>query len=1357
MISATIQKAAETISRLDALRKKMAVDAHLKKKRTAQHNRQRIREREAAEKLIERVLQPFFVDQITSAAAALAATVAPEGTKVFCPTGPGGGVDATCGRGGKQTAQSSWNVSTGDVTFTRLSHEKPGDFSYKPSKEETEKEILSKWHTIAGRTDVTLKDLAKAAGAPDGTEVSIGSVGKSKTLYVHAKGPGIVQFSRVVERDREGKFRIGNDIIVLEEKERSKGLGTTLFASQVENASALGVDYIKCEATHNPRSKKIGGYYTWPRLGYDGSLDTDMLEPFSKESLPDNLKEAKRVSDLMKTPEGRGWWKDNGRTMLLKFDVAEGSQSRKVLNEYVAAKFGSEGRKSSGDDGRRRDHFGRDLGQPGSNAKSTQQSLPIIFNPAHWSQKLVDTLYPAMVKIAVVGMDGEMRRMGLQIKRGFASTKVFCPTGPGGGVDATCSRGGKQQQTQTPQFKAWFGDSKVVTKDGDPKNTFDLPESKVLTVYHGRDTEFSEFDKGKASKTAMYGGGFYFTEDRSVAESYSGGKEGKRDVVEAFLRIEKPFDADKTRVSGEELGLPKELLALAKKEDKWQTFERWQEEFWEPDGVVGAFAKVKANPVAVAFADSLRARYGKNENVDVLIKEFLREGVQNLGYDGITHVGKGGAGAVGQGDDHRVWIAFEPNQIKSATNNSGEFSTESNNIYKATGLQTKVFCATGPGGGVDATCSRGGAGIPEAVFTNATVSEIKDVVVGVQDEMTRQYKLPSFGGVKVQSNSGFYHDSDTNIISIPKRIAEVSKEEADRLCDADARALNAIEGGLYGTLVHEFGHAVDRQVLKHLPIDKGDEYFEQTKRWHQSIVVSGYGSKNRAEWVAEQFLAEKIGRTKPLLLPYLQSLQSYIPDTNPKIKKQHLPLSKSTATDLLSGLDDSGGLLDMAVLSTPYGPVDMGFLFEYPDWMKQAISEFLAETFSQPYWDELNKTTLGDIETYLQEGIRDGWSIEKMANEMVPQLLETGRYAKIRGRNIARTEAGHALNGARSMGIDSVIEELQGTGLDIQKLWHSVLGTTTRDTHRAIHGVPADQDGMWTLAGVRCRWPGDVVLPASERCNCQCTIESAFGMSDSEARDLIQGYEGPMAEASWSKLRTKVFVSTKCGGPGGTPGPCPEGGTETKPTGKPKKPKVVKPAEDGEEPAKTEGVKKFKNGKEAEEVLAKSAKQWMDGPADDYFANKAVKAYAGTSDSFRINDCLRQKCGDKGLSSKAEELKKTIDKASFPESIESHRSINPKTREERDGILAFFEKNVGQSFVDSAFVSTTANKDYAKKWSKGSMVEPITVAVHVKKGSKAIYIPQDIGKEWEVLIQSGSKFRVKSVSGGNVVMELENE
>jgi bifunctional DNA-binding transcriptional regulator/antitoxin component of YhaV-PrlF toxin-antitoxin module len=226
-------------------------------------------------------------------------------------------------------------------------------------------------------------------------------------------------------------------------------------------------------------------------------------------------------------------------------------------------------------------------------------------------------------------------------------------------------------------------------------------------------------------------------------------------------------------------------------------------------------------------------------------------------------------------------------------------------------------------------------------------------------------------------------------------------------------------------------------------------------------------------------------------------------------------IKTSTASEYLQGSPD---LLQEVVFDTMSGRVSMGFLAEFPQWMQDAIEELLDETFQQDFWAQVNETTLADIEQFIRQGLQDGWSIDRIAREMAPNLVEQGQYAIRRGKLIARTETTTALNSARSTGIDAVKEEVRGQ-VPIKKVWLSVLGTTTRDDHANLDGVPEDVDGMWELAGLRIRWPGDSVLPPEERCNCQCTLVSEFGLTDIEAQRLISEYQQRIAKMAWRGLQ----------------------------------------------------------------------------------------------------------------------------------------------------------------------------------------------------------------------------------------------
>ena len=71
---------------------------------------------------------------------------------------------------------------------------------------------------------------------------------------------------------------------------------------------------------------------------------------------------------------------------------------------------------------------------------------------------------------------------------------------------------GPKDQTQTPEFKKWFGDSKVVDKNGEP-----------LIVYHGTTHNFDSFTKERGNTENDFGKGYYFTNGaEDVSENYAG-------------------------------------------------------------------------------------------------------------------------------------------------------------------------------------------------------------------------------------------------------------------------------------------------------------------------------------------------------------------------------------------------------------------------------------------------------------------------------------------------------------------------------------------------------------------------------------------------------------------------------------------------------------------------------------------------------------------------------------------------------------------------------------------------------------------------------------------------------------------
>jgi hypothetical protein len=175
----------------------------------------------------------------------------------------------------------------------------------------------------------------------------------------------------------------------------------------------------------------------------------------------------------------------------------------------------------------------------------------------------------------------------------------------------------KPVDTTSPQFKAWFGDSKATWDDGVPR-----------VFYHGTSAEFDSFtSKGEATGNAIF---FSTDPGPDGAGGYSNAGDGK--IIPAYLKIEKPFNfRDESAMAdfANYLGLDQERI-------KW----------WQGD------------PEAEAYHAALTGKWDYIESPE--FQSFLSA----KGYDSF-YVIENGTTNIG---------VKSPTQIKSATSNTGEFS-----------------------------------------------------------------------------------------------------------------------------------------------------------------------------------------------------------------------------------------------------------------------------------------------------------------------------------------------------------------------------------------------------------------------------------------------------------------------------------------------------------------------------------------------------------------------------------------------------------------------------------------------------------------------------------------------------------
>jgi hypothetical protein len=200
----------------------------------------------------------------------------------------------------------------------------------------------------------------------------------------------------------------------------------------------------------------------------------------------------------------------------------------------------------------------------------------------------------------------------------------------------------------TPEFRRWFGDSKVVDENGEP-----------LVVYHGGfDALGSEQGELKPGVGGRFGAGIYLAPDKSTAEAYAG-PHGSA-VTALFVRIEKPLLVYAGGTSTEAALLDalapfssrsrgQMLRELRHDQDRSRTLDRYR------------------SPV---YLDS--------------VERLVRE----AGFDGIfvTNHSRGAAPKERYFDRVRHFISeivvFDPKQLKSATANVGTYDPEDSDMRR---------------------------------------------------------------------------------------------------------------------------------------------------------------------------------------------------------------------------------------------------------------------------------------------------------------------------------------------------------------------------------------------------------------------------------------------------------------------------------------------------------------------------------------------------------------------------------------------------------------------------------------------------------------------------------------------------
>ncbi|MEG2031349.1 MAG: hypothetical protein RR376_11965 [Janthinobacterium sp.] len=179
--------------------------------------------------------------------------------------------------------------------------------------------------------------LARLAGAPDGSQITVSrGAGGADTVNLQVKNALFKYPSEyfIINSGGELRFELAVDSIYVREEFQDQGIGVRSVMLSIFQAKELGFHSVTLFAAGSATNRGMFfGYHVWPTLGFDAPLTGQI-----SGKLPQALQGCVRLSDIMRTDEGRDWWYDNGVALELSFELEDDSVSWQLLNEYAEGK-----------------------------------------------------------------------------------------------------------------------------------------------------------------------------------------------------------------------------------------------------------------------------------------------------------------------------------------------------------------------------------------------------------------------------------------------------------------------------------------------------------------------------------------------------------------------------------------------------------------------------------------------------------------------------------------------------------------------------------------------------------------------------------------------------------------------------------------------------------------------------------------------------------------------------------------------------------------------------------------------------------------------------------------------------------
>lgn len=320
------------------------------------------------------------------------------------------------------------------------------------------------------------------------------------------------------------------------------------------------------------------------------------------------------------------------------------------------------------------------------------------------------------------------------------------------------------------------------------------------------------------------------------------------------------------------------------------------------------------------------------------------------------------------------------------------------------------------------------------------------LVVTEYDGIDDVQETPQFGGFGNSDNTG---DSTSNSKDPATDTANQDENAKNQpLFDKQTQLENKSQSSFDLETKQKLYKSFDDMIVSHEPkfLEASKEMFTEDEKEILSIIsnvkTKSLESKSNPNWLSASEDA----------LTYLngQSKDNW----------------RKTFTSLIEGVyKDTGN----------FWGLQLGIQFD----IRNIEGELALDQYTLVFSDAIAKTNSDTIKAILQDGYKNGFTIETMTNQI--NDLYKG-WSDWRGELISRTETTRAAN-------DGANKLYKRWGIE-QKEWLSTMDDRTRDTHTELNGQIVDIDKKFEIPsnGVKLMQPGDSEAPLTETAACRCTI-----------------------------------------------------------------------------------------------------------------------------------------------------------------------------------------------------------------------------------------------------------------------------